>query len=138
MTDRPAILALEDGTIFRGTTFGAPAERCGEVVFNTSMTGYQEVLTDPSYRGQIVAMTYPLIGNYGVNEADAESRSIWLEGFVVRELSRVVSNWRSEMDLADTTVGAQETTRQERIQSLALSPSVSNFMLRRRKTILEV
>ncbi len=99
MMDRPAILALEDGTIFRGTAFGAQGERCGEVVFNTSMTGYQEVLTDPSYRGQIVAMTYPLIGNYGINAADAESRGIWLEGFVVRELSRVVSNWRSEMDV---------------------------------------
>ena len=96
---RPAILALEDGTVFHGFAFGAPVERCGEVVFNTSMTGYQEVLTDPSYRGQIVAMTYPLIGNYGVNAADAESRSVWLEGFVVKELSRVVSNWRSEMSV---------------------------------------
>jgi hypothetical protein len=96
---RPAILALADGTVFHGLSFGAPVERCGEVVFNTSMTGYQEVLTDPSYRGQIVAMTYPLIGNYGVNSADAESRSVWLEGFVVKELSRVVSNWRSEMSV---------------------------------------
>ena len=96
---RPALLALEDGTVFEGQAFGAPGERAGEVVFNTSMTGYQEVLTDPSYRGQIVAMTYPLIGNYGVNAADAESRGLWLEGFVVRELSRIVSNWRSEMDV---------------------------------------
>ncbi|MHC4715426.1 MAG: glutamine-hydrolyzing carbamoyl-phosphate synthase small subunit [Planctomycetota bacterium] len=96
---RPAILALEDGTVFEGTAFGADGEKDGEVVFNTSMTGYQEVLTDPSYRGQIVAMTYPLIGNYGVNPVDAESRSIWLEGFVVRELSRITSNWRSEMDV---------------------------------------
>ncbi len=98
-TSRPAILALEDGTIFEGAAFGAAGERCGEVVFNTSMTGYQEVLTDPSYRGQIVAMTYPLIGNYGVNAADAESRSLWLEGFVVKELSRITSNFRSETDL---------------------------------------
>jgi len=96
---RRAMLALEDGTVFDGTAFGADGEADGEVVFNTSMTGYQEVLTDPSYRGQIVAMTYPLIGNYGVNPADAESRSIWLEGFVVRELSRITSNWRSEMDV---------------------------------------
>ncbi|MDY7010599.1 MAG: glutamine-hydrolyzing carbamoyl-phosphate synthase small subunit [Planctomycetota bacterium] len=98
-TDRPAMLVMEDGTVFTGTSFGAPGERAGEVVFNTSMTGYQEVLTDPSYRGQIVAMTYPLIGNYGVNAADAESRGLWLEGFVVKELSRITSNFRSETDL---------------------------------------
>ena len=96
---RRAVLALEDGTVFEGVSFGADGERSGEVVFNTSMTGYQEVLTDPSYRGQIVAMTYPLIGNYGINAADAESRSVWLEGFVVRELSRITSNWRSEEDV---------------------------------------
>lgn len=96
---RPAMLALEDGTVFEGTAFGAAAERSGEVVFNTSMTGYQEVLTDPSYRGQIVAMTYPLIGNYGVNADDAESRSVWVEGFVVREFSRIHSNWRAGEDL---------------------------------------
>lgn len=95
----PAMLAMEDGTVFTGKTFGAPGERAGEAVFNTSMTGYQEVLTDPSYRGQIVAMTYPLIGNYGVNAADAESRGLWLEGFVVKELSRITSNFRSETDL---------------------------------------
>lgn len=96
---RPAMLVMEDGTAFAGTAFGAPGEHAGEVVFNTSMTGYQEVLTDPSYRGQIVAMTYPLIGNYGVNAADAESRSLWLEGFVVKELARIDSNFRSEGDL---------------------------------------
>ncbi len=94
-----AMLALEDGTVFEGTSFGADCQREGEVVFNTSMTGYQEVLTDPSYHGQIVAMTYPLIGNYGVCAEDSESRSLWLEGFVVKELSRVVSNWRAEQDL---------------------------------------
>ncbi|MBW2675477.1 MAG: carbamoyl phosphate synthase small subunit, partial [Deltaproteobacteria bacterium] len=82
-----ALLALEDGRIFEGVSFGAAGECTGEVVFNTGMTGYQEVLTDPSYKGQIVTMTYPLIGNYGVNEADAESRGLWLEGFVVKELS---------------------------------------------------
>ena len=94
-----AMLALEDGRVFEGTSFGATGERSGEVVFNTGMTGYQEVLTDPSYKGQIVTMTYPLIGNYGINEADSESRSLWLEGFVIRELSEIASNWRSQKDL---------------------------------------
>ena len=83
-----AKLALEDGTVFTGRAFGAPGERFGEVVFNTSMTGYQEVLTDPSYKGQIVTMTYPLIGNYGVNGEDGESRRPQVEGFIVRELTR--------------------------------------------------
>ncbi len=90
-----AKLALEDGTVFTGRAFGARGEADGEVVFNTSMTGYQEILTDPSYHGQIVAMTYPLIGNYGVNAEDAESRRPWVRGFVVRELSRLVSNHRA-------------------------------------------
>ncbi len=96
-----AILALEDGTIFEGTSFGATGERTGEVVFNTSMTGYQEILTDPSYKGQIVTMTYPLIGNYGINVKDSESEKPHLSGFVVREASRIVSNWRAEMSLDD-------------------------------------
>ncbi|MBN2538551.1 MAG: glutamine-hydrolyzing carbamoyl-phosphate synthase small subunit [Deltaproteobacteria bacterium] len=95
-----ALLVLEDGRFFEGTSFGASGERFGEVVFNTGMTGYQEVLTDPSYKGQIVAMTYPLIGNYGINEEDLESRSLWLEGFVIRELSSITSNWRSKKNLA--------------------------------------
>ena len=94
-----AILALEDGRVWRGRAFGAEREVVGEVVFNTSITGYQEILTDPSYCGQIVTMTYPLIGNYGVNETDIESRKVFAEGFVVRELSRVVSNWRAELSL---------------------------------------
>lgn len=92
---KKAILVLEDGRCFRGESFGAEGETFGEMVFNTSMTGYQEILTDPSYAGQIVCMTYPLIGNYGVNEEDAESRRPWVEGFVVREASRISSNWRS-------------------------------------------
>src|SRR5919112_956986 len=96
---RPALLVLEDGRAFRGRAWGAEGERCGEMVFNTSMSGYQEVLTDPSYAGQIVCMTYPLIGNYGVNRADAESARPWVEGFVVREASRTASNWRSEETL---------------------------------------
>jgi len=96
---KKALLVLEDGTIFEGYAIGAIGECFGEAVFNTSMTGYQEVLTDPSYRGQIVAMTYPLIGNYGVNSQDVESRRIWVEGFVIRELSATVSNPAAEKDL---------------------------------------
>jgi len=95
------ILALEDGKIFEGISFGADGESAGESVFNTSMTGYQEVLTDPSYNGQIVTMTYPLIGNYGVNEEDVESYRPHVQGFVVRERSRIVSNWRSTLSLPD-------------------------------------
>lgn len=96
---KPALLVLEDGRAFRGRAWGAAGERSGEVVFNTSMSGYQEVLTDPSYAGQIVCMTYPLIGNYGVNSEDAESARPWVEGFIVREASRTASNWRSEQTL---------------------------------------
>jgi len=96
-----AILALEDGSVFHGTGFGASASACGEVCFNTSMTGYQEILTDPSYKGQIVTMTYPLIGNYGVNRQDVESWQPHVAGFVIRELSPVVSNWRAESSLSD-------------------------------------
>jgi carbamoyl-phosphate synthase small subunit len=96
-----AILALEDGSVFHGAGFGARAAACGEVCFNTSMTGYQEILTDPSYKGQIVTMTYPLIGNYGVNSQDVESWQPHVAGFVVRELSPVVSNWRADHSLAE-------------------------------------
>src|SRR5580692_7738049 len=96
-----AILALEDGSIFHGEGFGAKASAVGEVCFNTSMTGYQEILTDPSYKGQIVTMTYPLIGNYGVNPADVESWRPHVAGFVIRELSPVASSWRSQSTLAD-------------------------------------
>lgn len=92
---KKAILVLEDGRTFRGASFGAEGETFGEIVFNTSMSGYQEILTDPSYAGQIVCMTYPLIGNYGVNEEDTESRRPWVEGFVVREASKISSNWRA-------------------------------------------
>jgi len=98
-SDVRAILALEDGRYFEGESFGAPGTRVGEVCFNTAMTGYQEVLTDPSYRGQIVAMTYPLIGNYGINSLDQESRSPHVRGFIIEELTEVPSNWRSEMSL---------------------------------------
>jgi len=94
-----ALLALEDGKYFEGESFGATGTRVGEICFNTAMTGYQEVLTDPSYRGQIVAMTYPLIGNYGTNSLDQESRQPHVRGFVIEELSEAPSNWRSEMSL---------------------------------------
>ena len=96
-----AILALADGSVFCGEGFGAPASACGEVCFNTSMTGYQEILTDPSYKGQIVTMTYPLIGNYGVNRIDVESWRPHVAGFVIRELSPVVSNWRADFSLGE-------------------------------------
>ena len=96
-----AILLLEDGTVFEGTGFGAEGQRCGEVVFNTSMTGYQEILTDPSYNEQIITMTYPLIGNYGTNKADWESRKIFARGFIVKERCRQPSNWRSSESLDD-------------------------------------
>jgi carbamoyl-phosphate synthase small subunit len=99
MNEEPAKLALADGTVFAGRRFGATGETFGEVVFNTSITGYQEVLTDPSYKGQIVTMTYPLIGNCGVNSEDEESSHPQVEGFVVRELNRVPSNFRSSEDL---------------------------------------
>src|ERR1700716_630659 len=96
-----ALLALEDGRIFEGESFGATGTRVGEICFNTAMTGYQEVLTDPSYRGQIVAMTYPLIGNYGTNSLDQESREPHVRGFVIEELSEIPSSWRSEISLED-------------------------------------
>ena len=96
---RPAVLALADETLFEGWTYGAEGEATGEVVFNTSMSGYQEILTDPSYKGQIVTMTYPLIGNCGVNPEDMESRRPFLEGFVVKEGSVIASNWRATQSL---------------------------------------
>ncbi len=94
-----AMLALEDGRVFRGRAFGAQGVICGEVVFNTGMTGYQEILTDPSYAGQIVCMTYPHMGNYGVNSEDVESSRPWVSGLIVRELSRRFSNWRGQNSL---------------------------------------
>lgn len=109
---QPAKLALEDGTVFTGISFGATGEVDGEVVFNTSMTGYQEILTDPSYRGQIVTMTYPEIGNYGVNPEDLEAARPHLAGFVVRESSRVSSNFRA-------TGSLQEYLREHHIVAMA-------------------
>ena len=92
---RRAALALEDGTLLFGRGSGAQGEAAGELVFNTSMAGYQEVLTDPSYKGQMVVMTYPQIGNYGITRGDMESRRPFLEGFIVRELSKTYSNWEA-------------------------------------------
>jgi len=98
---KQAFLVLEDGTVYRGYAFAGSGEVLGEVVFNTGMTGYQEVITDPSYKGQIVTMTYPLVGNYGINPEDMESGGIHLEGFIVREYQPNPSNWRSRRSLRD-------------------------------------
>lgn len=98
--NRRAMLALEDGRVFHGTHFGAIGTCSGEVVFNTSMTGYQEIITDPSYKGQLVCMTYPLIGNYGINTEDSESAGPQVEGLIIKELSPIVSNWRASGDLS--------------------------------------
>ncbi len=98
-TQMTAKLALEDGTVFTGRHFGAPGTTEGEIVFNTSMTGYQEILTDPSYKGQIVTMTYPLIGNYGINRQDVESRRPHVAGFIIKELSPLYSNYRADLSL---------------------------------------
>ena len=95
-----ALLALEDGSIFNGTALGAEGLTAGEVVFNTSMTGYQEILTDPSYAKQIITLTYPHIGNTGTNSEDDESEKIWASGLVIRDLPRLASNWRNEFDLS--------------------------------------
>src|SRR6185369_910295 len=99
-----AILALEDGTVFHGHAAGAEGEARGEVVFNTSMTGYQEVLTDPSYSGQIVTMTCPEIGNYGVSSEDIESRAPHVAGFVIRDQSPIASNWRADQGIREYLV----------------------------------
>jgi carbamoyl-phosphate synthase small subunit len=104
-----ALLVLEDGTTLRGTAYGAPGETFGEMVFNTGMTGYQETLTDPSYAGQIVAMTAPHIGNTGVNDEDPESHRVWVSGYVMREPSRITSNWRATQSL-DEYLKAQGIT----------------------------
>ena len=102
----PAVLVLEDGRIFRGQSFGAVGEALGEAVFSTGMTGYQETLTDPSYRGQVVVMTSPHVGNTGMNDEDPESRRIWVSGYVVRDPSPVVSNWRATRSLEDDLIAA--------------------------------
>ena len=117
---REAILALADGRIFRGRAFGAIGEAVGEVVFNTAMTGYQEVLTDPSYKGQMVCMTYPEIGNVGINADDAESRRVYVEGFIVKEYCARPSNWRSEMALGEYLEACRRASGIEGIDTRAL------------------
>jgi carbamoyl-phosphate synthase small subunit len=119
MNVQPIKLALEDGTVFTGRSVGADGETFGEVVFNTSMTGYQEILSDPSYKGQIVAMTYPLIGNYGVNGEDRESSRPQVEGFIVRELAQRPSNYRSRQGL-DDYLGKERTLAMEGVDTRAL------------------
>src|SRR3990170_3493101 len=101
MAHKEALLVLEDGSVFRGYAFGASTPVVGEVVFNTSMTGYQEILTDPSYAGQMVVLTYPLIGNYGVNPEDVESRQIQPRALIVREVCFTPSSWRSSVGLPE-------------------------------------
>src|SRR6476661_3562407 len=96
---QPALLVLADGSVYRGWSFGAPGTTIGEVVFNTGMTGYQEILTDPSYAGQIVLLTYPLIGNYGINDDDFESDKIQPSGLIVKEACDLPSNWRSSKSI---------------------------------------
>lgn len=117
---KPALLVLEDGGVYRGLAFAGEGEVLGEVIFNTGMTGYQEILTDPSYKGQIVAMTYPLIGNTGINPEDMESAKIHLEGFIVREYEGHPSNWRSCRDLK-SFLEAHETLGVEGIDTRALT-----------------
>lgn len=129
----PAKLALADGTVYSGTAFGASGEVYGEVCFNTSMTGYQEILTDPSYCGQIVAMTYPLIGNYGVNAMDTESRGLFLRGFIVRELCRQPSNFRSTGSLSDyllqaNVVGIEEIDTRSLVRRLRIRGAMTGVL----------
>lgn len=121
-----ALLVLEDGSCFEGTSIGAKGEAIGEVVFNTSITGYQEILTDPSYKGQIVTLTYTQIGNYGINEDDIESFRPFVEGFVVREASRITSNWRSKKTLHDY-LAENGIIGMEGVDTRALTRHIRNF-----------
>ncbi len=121
-----AVLVLADGTYFEGYNFGYQGETAGEVVFNTSMTGYQEIITDPSYSGQIVTMTYTQIGNYGVNEEDVESSKIWVEGFIVKEYQNVPSNWRCKKTLEEYLV-ENKIVGLEGIDTRALVKHIRDF-----------
>ncbi len=126
MAMKRAMLALADGRIFEGRSFGAEGETTGEVVFNTSMAGYQEVLTDPSYKGQIVTMTCPLIGNYGVNDEDIESPRPVVEGFIVKEACRFPSNWRSQKGI-DQYLKENGIVGIEGIDTRALTVHIGNM-----------
>jgi len=118
--NRGAVLVLRDGRAFRGRALGAAGEAAGEVIFNTAMSGYQEILTDPSYRGQIVTMTYPMIGNYGLNEEDVESRRPWVNGLIVKEASACPSSWRGRVGL-DAYLRAHGIVGLEGIDTRALT-----------------
>ena len=133
-TDR-ALLVLEDGTIYRGYGYGATGASLGEAVFSTGMTGYQETLTDPSYAGQIVAQTAPHIGNTGVNTTDAESRKIWVAGYVVRDAARVASNWRSERTLEEELI-EQGIVGIQGIDTRALTRRLRSHGSMRRRSLL--
>jgi carbamoyl-phosphate synthase small subunit len=131
--ERKALLVLEDGSIFEGYAFAGSGETMGEVVFNTGMTGYQEVITDPSYKGQIVTMTYPLIGNYGINEEDMESAGVHLEGFVVKEYQPNPSNWRMKQSLksfleAQGKIGIEGIDTRALTRRLRLSGSMKGII----------
>lgn len=128
-----ALLVLEDGTVFRGKSFGAEGERFGELVFNTGMTGYQEILTDPSCRGQIVTMSYPLIGNYGINEEDSESDKAQVAGLIVRERCEEPSNWRSKMTLQEflikhNVIGIEEIDTREIVQYIRTKGTMNSVI----------
>src|SRR5918993_3356849 len=130
---RVAKLALEDGAVFTGRHFGHPGTSEGEVVFNTSMTGYQEILTDPSYKGQIVTMTYPLIGNYGINRQDVESKRPHVAGFIVKELSAVHSNYRADMSLDEylrqnNVVGIEGIDTRALVRKLRIKGSMNGVL----------
>lgn len=126
MNKKKAILTLADGTVFKGWSIGAEGECLGDVVFNTSLMGYQEIITDPSYKGQIVTMTYPLIGNYGINSEDSESKMPYFEGFIVKEYCNAPSNWRSTEDL-DTFLKRHKIVGIEGIDTRALTRHIRDF-----------
>src|SRR5665213_1958792 len=132
-TMKPAKLALEDGTVFTGRAFGHDGISQGEVVFNTSMTGYQEILTDPSYEGQIVTMTYPLIGNYGINRRDVESKRPHVAGFVIKELSPIYSNYRADLSLDEylkqnNVIGIQGIDTRALVRKLRISGAMRGIL----------
>ena len=141
--NRQALLVLEDGSVFEGFTFAGAGETLGEVVFNTGMTGYQEVITDPSYKGQIVTMTYPLVGNYGINDEDMESAGIHLEGFIVKEYQSNPSNWRMKTSLKSFLedsgkIGLEGIDTRALTRRLRLSGSMKGIISTETKNVAEL
>lgn len=141
--NRQALLVLEDGSVFEGFTFAGAGETLGEVVFNTGMTGYQEVITDPSYKGQIVTMTYPLVGNYGINDEDMESAGIHLEGFIVKEYQSNPSNWRMKTSLKSFLedsgkIGLEGIDTRALTRRLRLSGSMKGIISTQTKNVAEL